>query len=376
MRVAIVSKTFVAESSQKLLECIAAHPDVELTLITPPEWRNDDGRTLPFVPTYTEGYSVRPLPVVFNGRYHFYVYRGLTAALRDLRPDVVHIDEEPYNPAGAQAQRAALAVGAQSIFVVLQNLYKDYPFPYSALEQYNYSHMSHMIAVNAAAGEVARRKGYKGPLSNFTVYGIDPALYQPAPRREARPTPNTFVVGYLGRLTLYKGTGVLIQALAGMPRHVRLRFIGAGPDEQELRRLADAHGVAERVEFRTAVPTNQVPAALAEVDVLVAPSLTQSNWMEQFGRVLIEAMACATPVVGSDSGEIPHVIGDAGMITPEGDVSALCEALMRLEMDPALRARLGQAGRERALRLFTNDTAADNIVAVYQQALRDAPAQH
>ena len=375
MRVAIVSKTFVAESSQKLLERIAAHPDVELTLITPPEWRNDDGRTLPFTPTYTEGYTVRPLPIVFNGRYHFYVYRGLSAAMREVRPDIIHIDEEPFNPAGAQAQRAALAVGAQSIFVVLQNLYRNYPFPYSALEHYNYNHAAHIIAVNAAAGDVVRRKGYTGPLSTFTVYGIDPALYQPAPRREPRPAADTFVIGYLGRLTLYKGTGLLIEALAEMPARFRLRFIGAGPDEAELRRLAGATGVADRVEFRPAVPTNQVPSALAEVDALAIPSLTQSNWMEQFGRVLIEAMACATPVVGSDSGEIPRVIGDAGLVTPEGNVAALRDALMRLEADPALRARLGQMGRERALRLFTNDTAADNIVAVYQQALHGAAAQ-
>ncbi len=373
MRVAIVSKTFVAEASQQLLERIAARPGVELTLITPPEWRSDDGRTLPFTSRYTTGYTVAATPVVFNGRYHFYVYRGLSRVMRQIQPDIVHIDEEPYNPAGAQAQRAALLVGARSVFVTLQNLYRDYPFPYSAMEQYDYRHTAHMIAVNAAAGEVARRKGYSGPLSVFTVYGIDPTMYQPAPRREPRPAPDTFVIGYLGRLGLFKGTGVLIEALARMPQRCRLRFIGSGPDEAELRRLAAERGVADRVEFRGAVSTVAVPAALAEVDVMVLPSLTQPNWMEQFGRVLIEAMACATPVVGSDSGEIPNVIGDAGIVTPEGDVEALRSALLRLEADPALRAHYAQAGRERALRLFTNDATASNIVGVYEQVLRAAP---
>lgn len=372
MRVAVVSKTFVAEAAQQVLERIAAHRGVELTLITPPEWRSDDGRTLPFVPRYTTGYAVQPTPVVFNGRYHFYVYRGLSRVMRQIQPDIVHIDEEPYNPAGAQAQRAALLVGAKSIFVALQNVYKDYPFPYSAMEQYAYRHMAHMIAVNAAAGEVARRKGYKGPLSVFTVYGIDPALFQPAPRREPRATPDTFIIGYLGRLTLYKGTGLLIEALASMPARFRLRFIGSGPDEPELRRLVTQYGVADRVEFRDAVPTDAVPATLAEVDALAVPSLTQPNWMEQFGRVLIEAMACGTPVVGSDSGEIPNVIGDAGLVTPEGDVAALRAALLRLGADPTLCERLSAMGRERALRHFTNDAAADNIVRVYQQALNAA----
>jgi glycosyltransferase involved in cell wall biosynthesis len=373
VRVAIISKTFVAEAAQKLLERIAARPGVELTLITPPEWRSDDGRTLPFTPSYTAGYTVRPTPVVFNGRYHFYVYRGLARAIRDMRPEIVHIDEEPYNPAGAQAQRAALAVGARTVFVALQNLYKDYPFPYSAMEQYDYRHMAHLIAVNAAAGEVARRKGYSGPLSTFTVYGIDPAMFQPAPRREPRPSPDTFIAGYLGRLTLYKGTGLLIEAVADMPPHCRLRFIGAGPDEPELRRMVAERGVADRVEFRPAVPTDAVPAALAELDALAVPSLTRPNWMEQFGRVLIEAMACGTPVVGSDSGEIPRVIGDAGLITPEGDVAALRDALLRLESNAALRIHLSQMGRERALRLFTNDAAAANVLHVYEQALSAAP---
>ncbi len=373
MRVALVSKTFVAEAAQKLLERIAAQPGVELTLITPPEWRSDDGRLLPFTPRYTAGYAVKQTPVVLNGRYHLYVYRGLSRVMRQLQPDVVHIDEEPYNPAGAQSQRAASLVGARSVFVTLQNLYKDYPFPYSKLEQYDYRHMAHLIAVNAAAGDVARKKGYAGPLSVFTVYGIDPALFQPAPRREPRPTPDTFIVGYLGRLTLYKGAGLLIEALAGMPARCRLRFIGSGPDEATLRQMVVERGVADRVEFRAAVPTDAVPAALAEIDALALPSLTQPNWMEQFGRVLIEAMACATPVVGSDSGEIPHVIGDAGLVTSEGDVAALRAALLRLEGDVALRARLGELGRARALRLFTNEAAASNIVGVYRQVMAAAP---
>jgi glycosyltransferase involved in cell wall biosynthesis len=368
VRVVVVSKTFVAESSQRMLEELATAPGIELTLITPPEWRSDDGRTLPFVPTYTRGYQVRLLPIVFNGRYHFYMYRGLSAAIREIQPDIVHIDEEPYNPAGAQAQRAAGLAGAKTVFVVLQNLYKDYPFPYSAMERYNYQRTAHVIAVNAAAGEVSRRKGYRGPLSVFTVYGIDPELYQPAPRQEPRP-PESVQIGYLGRLTLYKGAGLLIEALASLPPRYRLRFIGSGPDEPALRQMVDERGMRARVDFHPAVPTTGVPAALTEVDILAVPSLTQPNWMEQFGRVLIEAMACGVPVIGSDSGEIPRVVGDAGVITPEGDVNALRAALLRMGDDPQLRAMYAQAGRQRALTQFTNLAAAQNIYRVYQSVL-------
>ena len=365
MRVAIVSKTFVFDAAQRLLECLAQQPDIELTLITPEMWRSDDGRALPFVPRYAEGYAIRPLPVRFNGRYHAYTYRGLTRTLGDLRPDLVHIDEEPFNPAGMQAQLLADRLGARTIFTVLQNLLRRYPPPFSLMEQYNYRRTAHIIACNAAAGEVVRAKGYRGALSQFSVYGVDPDLYLPAERSAPR---DGVVIGYIGRLVLYKGLGLLIEALRELPEHCRLRLLGAGPDEDTLRQLAIEQGVASRVTFAPPVPASKVAAELRQMDVLALPSLTRPNWAEQFGRVLIEAMACAVPVVGSSSGEIPNVIGDAGLVVPEGDVEALRAALARLAADPALREHYARAGRQRVLDHFTQEHAARRIAGVYQQA--------
>lgn len=366
MRVVIISKTFVADTAQRQLEWLARQPGIELTLVTPPEWRSDDGRLLPFTPRFTDGYEVCTAPVIFNGHYHFYLYRGLGSELRRLRPDLIHIDEEPYNPAGGQAQRAADHLNAATVFVAWQNLYRAYPLPFARLEQFNYRRTAHIIAGNTAAAEVLQRKGYKGALSTFSVHGVDPTLYAPLPRTR---TDTDFVIGYIGRLVLYKGTGLLIEALANLPIQARLRFVGSGPDEAELRRLASERGVTDRVEFVPALPTTEVPRALAEMDVLALPSLTQPNWMEQFGRILIEAMACEVPVVGSDSGEIPHVIGDAGVITPEGNTSELSDALLRLMREPERRHALAQRGRQRVLSHFTQEQVARQIVGVYQQAM-------
>src|SRR5262249_34312465 len=102
---------------------------------------------------------------------------------------------------------------------------------------------------------------------------------------------------------------------------------------------------------------------------LALPSFGQPNWVEQFGRVLIEAMACGVPVVGSDSGEIPHVIGDAGLVVPEDDVSALRDALEALAADPARRAEYARRGRARVLERFTQEQVARRVAAVYAEAL-------
>lgn len=367
MRVAIISKTFVMGTSQRQLEWIARQPGVELTLITPPEWHMDDGRVWPFASVFTDGYAVRKLPLRFNGHFHHYAYRGLGEALREIKPDLIHVDEEPYNFAGAQAQRAASRLGVPSVFVALQSIYRRYPPPYSTFERYVYRRAAHVISVNSDVEAVIRRKGYSGPTSVFYVFGIDPTIAHPQPRTE--PATGDLVIGYLGRLLLDKGLAVLLDALALLPATCRVRLIGSGPDEAALRAHAENVGVAARVEFAGAVATDQVPAALANVDALVLPSLTRHNWKEQFGRVLIEAMACDVPVVGSDSGEIPKVIGDAGLIAPEGNAQALAQALQSLAERPEQRAELARRGRERVLRLFTQEQVARNIVGVWEQAL-------
>jgi len=370
MRIALISKTFVADTAQRQLEFIAQEPGVELTLITPQAWRMDDGRMWTFTPTYTRGYQARALPLRFNGHYHHYAYLGLDRVIDELRPDILHIDEEPYNYAGFQAQRIATARHIPTIFVALQSIYRRYPPPYALFEQYNYRRAAHIISVNSDVETVIRRKGFKGRSSIFYVYGVDPEMLSPRPRRER--AGEGFVVGYLGRLLFDKGLGVLIEAIATLPASYRARFVGGGPDRATLEQLAASKGVGDRVEFSGAVSSQEIPDALAGMDALALPSLTRENWKEQFGRVLIEAMACETPVIGSDSGEIPNVIGDAGLVTPEGDVAALAAAIQRLGSDPALRADHARSGRRRVIERFTQEHVARRTVAVYDAALHDA----
>ena len=91
-------------------------------------------------------------------------------------------------------------------------------------------------------------------------------------------------------------------------------------------------------------------------------------WVEFFGRVLIEGMACEVPVIGSDSGEIPNVIGDAGLVFPEEDVEALADRLRRIIQDKSLRLQLIQRGLER-VKEFMWETIAQQTYEVYRELL-------
>jgi glycosyltransferase involved in cell wall biosynthesis len=368
MRVALISKTFVADTAQRQLEWLARQPGIELALVTPRLWRADDGRMLPFMPRYTMGYDVRKVPVRFPGHYHRYLFRHLGVTLHALRPDLVHIDEEPYNPAAFQVQRLARRMGIPAVLMAWQNVYCNYPPPFAWLECYNYQYAAHIIAGSEDAGEVLRRKGYRGPLSVFSAHGVDPTIYTPMPRLRVprlRDTSDHVVIGYVGRLVPEKGVDLLIDALALLPERCHLRLVGGGPLAEPLRRHAAACGVHNRVEFVPPVPTSAIPTALAGMDVLVLPSRSRATWMEQFGRALIEAMACGVPVVGTHCGAIPHVVGDAGLVVPQGDAAALAGALRTLAERADLRHDLAVRGRARVLDHFTQEGVARRLAAVY-----------
>lgn len=366
MRVVMLSKALVVGAYQRKAEALAAEPDIELTVIVPPYWR-EGAQRLPLERSHTRGYELTVAPMLCNGSYHLHWYPTLAGLLRRLRPELCHIDEEPYNLATWLALREARAVGARCLCFTWQNLNRRYPPPFRWFERHVYRHADGMIAGNHDAARVLGAKGYGGPLRVIPQFGVDPDLFRPRERLKSDQRP--FTIGYAGRLVREKGLLVLAEALALLEGAWRLEVYGDGPLKGELVTRLGALGVAGRVTLHPRVASTAMPEALAGLDAIALPSLTRSNWKEQFGRILVEAMACGTPVVGSDSGEIPHVIGEAGLVVPEGDPKELAAALARLRDEPGLANRLAQAGRARALAHYTQQQIASQTAAFYRDVM-------
>ncbi|NPV08626.1 MAG: glycosyltransferase family 4 protein [Anaerolineae bacterium] len=362
MRVLLASKAYVvAEYRRKAAEL--AELGVDLTLVAPASWQDERGRS-PLEPGDDSSYRLRVLPLALNGHFHLHWFRGLGGLIRQERPDIVHMEEEPYNLATALALAAARRSGARAVFFTWQNLNRRYPVPFRLLERYCYRTASHALSGNTEAAAVLRAKGYTGPVTVLPQFGVDPDRFSPPPA-----PPKDFVIGYVGRLVPEKGVDLLLRAAGGLTGEWSLSILGAGPEAKNLQGLAEQLGVAPRVRWHDPVPSPHVPAHLRSLACLVLPSISRPHWKEQFGRVLVEAMACGVPVVGSDSGEIPNVIGPAGLVFPEGDVAALRASLARLQSSPALRRELAVAGRQRVLEHYTQAAIARETVRVYEAVL-------
>jgi glycosyltransferase involved in cell wall biosynthesis len=252
------------------------------------------------------------------------------------------------------------------LFFSWQNLQRNYPLPFSIGERWALNAVDYAIVGTDSAADIWRAKGYRGPLAVIPQFGVDPSVFFPAEKRVAG---RGFMIGYAGRLVAEKGVDLLIRALAQLPGMWRLEVVGQGSERESLERLVRSLNLADRVSFTDQIPSTRMAAFYRELDVLVVPSRTKANWKEQFGRVITEAMACGVPVIGSDSGAIPGVIGDGGLIFPEDNAAALLDCLRRLMQDEVLRCQLAENGRARVLKNYTHAQVAAHTVAVYRAML-------
>jgi glycosyltransferase involved in cell wall biosynthesis len=360
-RVLMLSKACLVGIYQKKLELIAQQ-GIELLVLVPPSWKDERGE-MQLERAYTDGYRLETLPIRMNGNFHLHFYARLGKKIREFQPHIVHIDEEPYNLATWQALFQAGRVGAKTLFFSWQNIKRTYPLPFRWGESWVMRSVDYALMGTDSAGEVWREKGYTGPMATIPQFGTDPNLFVPEKITPERP----FTIGFIGRLVEEKGAQVLLNAVAQMPGDWRLRILGTGPLEIELKAQVERLNMADRVQFDGSLPSTEMPSYYHNLDVFVLPSLTRPNWKEQFGRVLVEAMASGVPVIGSDSGAIPGVVDDGGMIVPEGDAERLTEALCTLRDDVVLYGHYWQAGRLRVLEHFTHAQIALETVRVYRE---------
>lgn len=386
IRVLAVDHTAGVAPFRRKFAALAAFPDIELTVLVPDRWV-ENYRTVRATVLSRDGYRLEVGSVIWPGyENRAFFTGGLAGAIRRARPDILHLWEEPFSFIALQALilRRVLAPRAKSLFFSSDNLARDFRYPYrpsavyAAIERWVHGQCEVGTAVSGEVVEVLRAKGYGGPI-DIVPHGLDLEAYaEPNPERRAaareRIGARDVVIGYAGRLLPMKGIDVLLRAAAVMatraePRAFTVAVMGEGPDRERLVALASELGIGDRVLFLPSVPHESIPGALESFDITVVPSLTTPKWKEQFGRAALEAMAAGSAVVVSNSGALPYVVGDVGLVAPEGNPEALAEILSRLVATPVERETRGARGRERVRESFTWTALASALRERYRAML-------
>ncbi len=378
LRVLTIGHSYVVALNQRVPAAVAADSRIRLTLAAP-RFHYGDLRRITLEKIADPAYTIVPLPARLTRWNHLFWYdhRALRHLARGSAFDVVHAWEEPYTYAGYQIARAVGPTGARLLFRTAQSIVKRYPWPFSRFERRTLARADGWVAGGHLVYDAMTRKGFPADRGRVITLGVDMEVFRPAPeparaavRRElGLEAP---VIGFVGRLVAAKGLDVVMEALERVRRPWTLLVLGSGPYENRLRSWAATHGWERRVHVRLA-HHNDVPRFLAAMDLLLAPSQTTPSWKEQFGRMVIEAFACGVAVVGSDSGEIPRVIGDAGVVLPETDVERWAVTTDELLANDGRRRDLGRRGLERCRTRYDVRQVAAQYVDFYLELARRGP---
>ncbi|MEA5582720.1 hormogonium polysaccharide biosynthesis glycosyltransferase HpsO [Nodularia harveyana UHCC-0300] len=390
MKILVASHSYIVDLNCEKLRALAQlEPGIEVTVVVPQTWKPGGIQNKIITTQYRDEGNFKIVPISnFSQNHQGLLTFGidLISLLREFRPQIIQVEQGSRGLAYSQMifLNQLLRLEAKNIFFTWWNIPYELKFPINLLEKYNLNHSHGIISGNQDGAEVLRQRGYQGSIQVMPQLGVDERLFTPQSQPELAQkfgiTSDDFVVGFVGRFVTEKGILTLLKALVTISdKPWKLLLLGRGELKDNLIKFTTENHISERVIFSESVPHNEVANYINLMDTLVLPSettykfktLTAVGWKEQFGHVLIEAMACQVPVIGSDSGEIPHVIGDAGLVFPEGNIKELANCLLQLIENPEFAKSIGAKGYQKAMNQYTNHALAKQQFKFYQELVNN-----
>ena len=373
LRILTVSHAYAVPENRIVWErMVELFDDVHVIIVTPKHFKQDDfgaGEAWEVVPEKRERFQVLPLPLT-EGRF-----RGLGSVLRGFQPHLFFLAGiwSSWSTILPFLQCKLFSPGTKRVGVSLQNIEYQLKWPHHVVrEKLALKVCDAILAGDRVATTVLKDHGYRGRIENLYFLG---AVQDSVVSSHIEKTADKFAIGYVGRLFYCKGVSDLLQAVSQLDGNWKLELVGDGVERQKLEQMVLDLGISQRVIFHGQVERTQVLELMQRFDILVLPSRSDPRWKEQFGVVLVEAMRSSVPIVGSDCGAIPEVVGNAGIIFPEGDAAALKEAIQHLMADKFLRLELGRHGHARFVEMYSASAFAKRLYEFSGTMLSDQDKQ-
>ena len=365
-RVLVVSHAYVDPTSRGKLRALAGR-DLDLTVAVPQRWIEPAlGRPVETAWERKNGFELFPVPTKDpgNSEHAGFGRRALRALVRDKRPELIQVEEEPTTLLARQVIALARKLDIPVVIHTWDRGERKLPFRVRWRRRRMLRRLRGVAAENEAVAGFVRREAPNVPVRVVPRLGIHvPAAPEHVPHEG-------LAIGFVGRLVREKGLDTLLQALAQLraePWHFVI--VGDGPDRERLEQLASNLRLAARVRWPGALPPERLPAIWSELDVLVAPARATTTRTEHAGHLVVEAMAHEVTVLAANTGVLPELLGDTGVVVPADDATALAQALLRLGHLGARRP-LALAGRARAMKYYSDDAVAERTLEFWREIVR------
>jgi glycosyltransferase involved in cell wall biosynthesis len=373
LKILVVSHSYVVDVNQKKIQRLAEQPGLSIVLIAPLIWR-DMGRDIILHRPNNPAFQMHGLRIFFHNHlyiYHFHWLQLLKIFFRE-RPDLVYVEEEPQSFSSFQAILAAKLIRAKVVLLSWENLEVRFPLYKRLVAKCNISWLDAAVGGTEEALKTLRKLGFGKKGFVNPQFGLDENQFRPAKQTELKKKlgiQDRFVVGFIARMTREKGVLTMVKAAAALDMDIVFLMVGEGPTKQEAMELAGKLGVGGKFIWHGIIRHHELSDYMNCFDVFVLPSIPSPSWKEQFGHVVIEAMACQVPVIGSDCGAIPELAGEGGLIFPAGDEKALAEHIKTLYRHDELRTDLGKRGRRRVIEFYSEATIVQKLRSIFSEVM-------
>lgn len=376
MRLLIIDNLAVESSRRHLYRELSKQIGDTVYLLVPGKWREQsvitqcEKETNPNLKVYSSPFS-------FGYRHQRIIYLHLKKVINEVKPDIVFISSEPENFNTFQLVRIVKKYfpNTKLSCASWRNIdYHSNPYPYKfgwinrLIENYTKKRIDVCLAHSPSAKEILEKTGKWKVVFIPPAINLEDYVFQ---RKRRTDKSEIFIVGFIGRLAYEKGVDILIRAINQLDKNVHAMIVGDGIEEENLKTLTHELKIENRIAWSDAVPYKEVSKIIPQFDVLVLPSRSTKIWKEQFGRVLIEAMAVGVPVIGSRSGDIPNVIGNCGLIIKENDYEELANSIKSLNDDSDLLKTLVNRGREKVEKEYSLEIVSQQMIDIFHKLLID-----
>ena len=370
LRVLFVSHTYIVGVNQGKLDAVAG-ADAEVGLLVPKQWNASQWNKYHELEQPYQRIKYYPAHMYFSGRAGacFYSPLAVIKAIIDFRPDIIQVEQEVFSLSALELSFFARLFNKPVVFFGWENMDRQLSSFRQWIRKYVFDRAKLIIAGNCEGGELVKKWGYPGKVEVMPQMGVDTEFFTPAENKQAN---SEFCIGFVGRLSYHKGIDTLIAAgkiLREQNYSFRIILCGSGSDESKFREEARKLGVDELITWRGGVSHEEVPLEMQKLDLLVLPSRTVETWKEQFGHVIIEAMATGIPVVGSTCGEIPNVVGRSDLVFTEGNAEELAVILARLISDNAWYSEAAQYSLDRVHQNYSHKRIAQRLIDLWSDIL-------